>query len=554
MKFIGYQVSAEYIETDEPTYKHNAYIEALPPVLSSYESAMKMRRRPFYEKKERTFAPEFRLQAVQRIANFIEPLPVYLDLEQRFSRMIRNGYMNRNPISAEWNKQMRSAFPDLYLGTNFQNFKPIIRSSASGFSIIGTSGVGKTTAIESVLSLYPQVITHTQYNGHILDRKQIVWLKLDCPFDGSIKGLCLNFFQAIDIILGTEYYRKFGNSRRTADELLPKMAALASSLGIGVLVIDEIQRLNEAHSGGAMKMLNFFVQLINTIGVPVVMVGTFKALHLMMREFSQARRSAGQGDLIWGNFAQDEVWDYFIENLWEFQWTGEETPLTPVLSHLLYEESQGIPDIAVKLYMIAQWQAIGLSEKVTPSLIKEVAKESLKIAKPILDALKTRDTKILSTISDIHSPIQNLDDYFHRAKERVEIHGVLNTIKNQQKNIKDNFSEESLILEVAQWLVDAGIEAKLAQECAIKSIQRNGTEYGLSKVKKDAISFALNIESNSVTKKSSTRRKRISQKEEPYFPGDLRSVIGKAKQEGRSPYDVLKEIGIIQAAEEFLSM
>jgi hypothetical protein len=55
------------------------------------------------------------------------------------------------------------------------------------------------------------------------------------------------------------------------------MANVAAVLGLGVLVIDEIQRLNEASSGGAAKMLNFFGQMVNQFSVPVVLVGTFKA-------------------------------------------------------------------------------------------------------------------------------------------------------------------------------------------------------------------------------------------------------------------------------------
>ena len=102
----------------------------------------------------------------------------------------------------------------------------------------------KTTSIEAILSLYPQVILHNRYCENDFSFTQIVWLKLDCPFDGSIKGLYLNFFQAVDDLLGTRYYDNYAGGRKTVDELLPRMALVASLHSIGVLVIDEIQHLS----------------------------------------------------------------------------------------------------------------------------------------------------------------------------------------------------------------------------------------------------------------------------------------------------------------------
>ena len=37
-------------------------------------------------------------------------------------------------------------------------------------------------------------------------------------------------------------------------------------------MIDEIQHLSMAKSGGSEKMLNFFVNLVNNVGVPVILV------------------------------------------------------------------------------------------------------------------------------------------------------------------------------------------------------------------------------------------------------------------------------------------
>ena len=210
---------------------------------------------------------------------------------------------------------------------------------------------------------------------------QVVWLKLDCPFDGSIKGLCLNFFQAIDDLLGSRYYERYASGRHTVDELLPRMARVAALHGLGVLVIDEIQHLSEAKSGGSRKMLNFFVQLVNTIGLPVVLVGTYKAQALLSGEFRQTRRGTGQGDFIWDRMEDDEVWQLFVESLWQYQYTRRPVPLTKALQDTLHDASQGITDFAVKLYMLAQARAIVRDDETfSPALIRSVAKDSLRLA------------------------------------------------------------------------------------------------------------------------------------------------------------------------------
>lgn len=560
--FTGNRVKAVYREVQEDIYKHNPYIEALPPILTKEDIINRLRRRPSFSEAERSRPAEQRLHAVQKIANLVEPMCIHLELENRFSRMIRNGYMARNPITAEWVKQIRTGFPDIVWSTGDNEYIPVIRSTANGFAIIGTSGVGKSTSIESVLSLYPQVIFHTEYNGNSFDRAQLVWLKLDCPFDGSLKGLCLNFFQAIDQILNTQYYRKFGN-RKSVDELLPTMANIASLLGLGVIVIDEIQRLSEAKSGGAAKMLNFFVQLTNTIGVPVVLIGTFKALKILTSEFAMARRGAGQGDIIWSNLAMDEEWDYFVEKLWRYQWTKEPVPLGPALSQALYDKSQGIIDIAVKLYMLAQWHVIGEErEFLDPNLIRDVATESLKLAQPILQALKTKDISRLSLISDVYPPIHNLDDYYNRSMRRVITEGTLNTLRNQKQSEKKASEDisQTILFTVAKWLVEAGIEPKLARECAIKAIDRHAGGKELSLAMQEAFFMAKDIlgkkvddnsSKNSVEKKD-TSKKSPQTRKQVSLSGDLREIVAKGKKKAIPVYHSLVDAGVIKSVNEFL--
>ena len=95
---------------------------------------------------------------------------------------------------------------------------------------MGFPGIGKTSAIERILSLYPQVILHK----HPLNTLQIVWLKLNCPHDGSLKTLCMNFFLKIDSLIGTNYYEKYGKKTNSVSSMVIRMSQVARIHSIGV--------------------------------------------------------------------------------------------------------------------------------------------------------------------------------------------------------------------------------------------------------------------------------------------------------------------------------
>lgn len=268
---------------------------------------------------------------------------------------------------------------------------------------------------------YPQVIYHSFYRDQNFTWTQVPWLKLECPFDGSTRGLCFEFFQVLDMVLGTNHYQNYARrGRATVDEMFPSMARVGWDHSIGVLVIDEIQRLSEANSGGARKMLNFFVELVNRIGVPVILVGTYKARPLFTQEFSQARRGSGQGDLVWDRMQEDEEWRLFVEFLWRYQYVHKRSLLTPEICHALYDVSQGITDFAVKAYLLAQIRAItdeNQTEEVTENMIRSVAADSFQLSNRVLKALREGDTLTLSQYEDVY-PI-DLEPYIQGALDRM---------------------------------------------------------------------------------------------------------------------------------------
>lgn len=400
----GRTVRAAYRETGIPDYDDNPLIEALPPVLTDDQATLRLAHYPQYDETQRRAPDHLRYHLIQNGLRCFIPLDIHLDLQRRFSCLLRVGYAGRNPLATDFWQRLAARIEtfDQY-GEHWQT--PDGSSTAAGFNIVGISGVGKSHSVERILNLYPQVIHHGRYHDRSFINAQVVWVKLDCPFDGSTKGLCVNFFQALDDMLGTNYQRHYGQSRRTTDEMLPHMALVAANHFLGVLVIDEIQRLSSARSGGADRMLNFFVQLVNTIGVPVVLIGNYKALPVLSGDFSQLRRGTGQGDLIWDRMARDEQWKFLAESLWRLQYTQQVCRLEddPSLAEILYEETQGITDLAVKAYMFAQERAITSGrERVTAAVIRSAARDKLGIPRAVLNALKTNDRRVLEQYEDVY--------------------------------------------------------------------------------------------------------------------------------------------------------
>ncbi|OXM87016.1 ATP-binding protein [Paenibacillus rigui] len=563
---IGRQVNAEYLPQEITGYKNNPFIEALPPIFEEEFVGSKIARFPDHNDEQRKLGKQTRLHLIQQIADYVEPLPSHLLVEQRLSRLMRHGYKARNPLTRESVKQFHIGFENILESgvddgdTNLAG----IRSTASGFAILGVSGQGKTTAIESSLLLYPQVIHHSTYQGQPFIRKQLVWLKLNCPHDGSLKGLCFNFLQAVDSVLETNYFRKFASKGSSVDMLLPVMAHIATLHGLGALVIDEIQNLSFMKSGGAERMLNYFTQLINTIGVSVILIGTFKAMKLLSGSFSQARRSTGQGDLIMDRLMEGEEWDFFIERLWKYQWTSTCTKLTDSLKKEIYKLSQGIVDIAVKLYMLAQWEVImhgkDNKERVTIWLLRNVASRHMQLVQPLLQVLKRNDPSAKVMVDDLYPQWDVLDQFLRNSKEKVNIQGEIRSQLLRDENIE---LDQNRYLELVKTAIDFGASAENAEKLAKRILLQNETEGDLVRLRKELLQeieltaatadIHNPISENQTEREQKKRpRNRTTRKKEPSIldVDDLRNTVSSHNAKSTEIYENLVELGTIPSEED----
>lgn len=398
----GIVVDAQYHETGIPEYDENPLISALGALVSNDEIIERIHNFPDYDESQREIPDHKRFHLIQMLFYINLVTSRFLHLWNTISILIRRGYIPRNPNDIKYWRQVDSQAPQMRQRFA-QKMAHFIRSSVLMTSIVGLSGAGKSTAIQTLLSQFPQVIRHREFKNERFSFTQLVYLYVETPPNGSLKQMCLEILRSIDDALGTNYYDLFGrNGKSSTDHLLSSIARVASLHTIGLIVIDEVQNLNAASSGGREAMMNFFVKLSNVLNLPTVLIGTPAIRESLGKEFRMGRRFAGQGDIIFDNFKNNREWRAFVSGFWRFQYTRKKSVLTDEIIKAFHHHSAGIIDIFVKLFVLSQVRAITSGvEEITPEIIKSVSHDYLKSLEPALDALRSNDVKKMNHFRDI---------------------------------------------------------------------------------------------------------------------------------------------------------
>lgn len=388
---------ADYTPTGMPQYDGNPLIECLPKILSDIDVVRRVGHLPVQpDNVERALDPKLRGHGINRLKDVVIPFEIHLRLEDFFSQLIRYGYTSRNPLLAGSLRHRLHSSSEIK-GRGFM-------STAESLTLIGLSGMGKTTALNSIAKLYPQVISHSKYKDKIFVETQVVWLKIECPHDGSLRGFCVAFFSALDAALGIEKYSRRGAAGNSISVMLQHLSQLCKTFFIGALIVDEMQHLCSARGGqDREKLLNFFVTLSNDAGVPLVYVGTNAMLPLFSGVLRNARRAAGMGPIAFDRFGEvDEFWVYLVTQLWAYDWTGSRAPLTGELLSKIYDLTQGNTDFLVKLLMLTQrhviWENI---DSITPAVLQEVYDNQMRLLHKPIEALRSGDPLQIADFEDM---------------------------------------------------------------------------------------------------------------------------------------------------------
>ena len=105
-----------------------------------------------------------------------------------------------------------------------ENHRAILQQEYSGilggsdsFSIIGESGIGKSSAVSNAVKLVTKTPVIEMENPY---SKILPCVLVQCPFDSSVKGLLLEIIRVVDEQLGSSYYPKATSARATTDMLI----------------------------------------------------------------------------------------------------------------------------------------------------------------------------------------------------------------------------------------------------------------------------------------------------------------------------------------------
>ena len=254
-------------------------------------------------------------------------------------------------------RSMQKKGTQMAIKQRYENYKAIQQQSYSGilggsdsFTIIGTSGIGKSSAISRAISLITEnriIETEKPYT------KIIPCLIVQCPFDSSVKGLLLEILRKVDEELGTDHYIHAVKSRAsTTDMLIGAVSSIALN-NIGMLVVDEIQ--NVVNSKNGKSLIGALTQLINNSGISICMVGTPESTVFFESAMQLARRSVG---LQYTTMNYDEYFQSFCKIIFKYQFLKNQTEITAAITEWLYEHSAGVVSVVVSLIHDAQEIAI----------------------------------------------------------------------------------------------------------------------------------------------------------------------------------------------------
>ena len=350
-------------------------VKALPEMMAGRELLSAMKTLPDYDDSIRAESEAVRLMALSDLYQIYLPSQMSMEIYSKlYLALLRSLQKKGSKIAILQQYENHKAI-------RLQEYSGIIGGSDS-FTIIGMSGIGKSTTISKALDLITA--------SGIIEVKEpfvkvIPCIVVQCPFDSSVKGLLLEILRKVDECLGSKYYERAVRTRSTTDMIIGSVSQVALN-HIGLLIVDEIQ--NVANSKNGKSLIGALTQLINNSGISICMVGTPESAVFFEQAMQLARRSLG---LQYGRLEYDRYFCDFCCTLFSYQYVKRHAEITPAIIEWLYEHSSGIVSVVVSLIHDAQEIAIlDGREELSIETLNEAHQKRISLLHAYIEPVKMR--------------------------------------------------------------------------------------------------------------------------------------------------------------------
>jgi len=391
---------AVYVDTGVRRFSGNPFIEALPTIEQTKLEFLTLLSHypPRPNATTRKAGEVVRIMELSAVNDLVFPFPEYQKAGLALATMMRDTYVARNPLSVV-DRQRRHALATG--GADGFPFPANWKSSAKGHFMMAVSGMGKTTFALAYLLRYPQVIAHTAYRGSALQCHQVVYVVLRVPHDATLKSLCIQFFDEIDRLLGTNYARQ-ANAIRNVAPMVELMNRVATAVSLGFMVVDEVQNLRSARGENAEYVLNLFSEIIERLGISLLALATPAVQSVIEGSVRNARKLASYGETVLRPMAKtDPQWKDFCETYWDYTYVRRKGPLTKAILDAWHDASAGNTAFAALAFVLSQRNEIGGREVIDAAAFARTAATDMAFLQPAISALRSNAPRKLRAFDDL---------------------------------------------------------------------------------------------------------------------------------------------------------
>lgn len=481
-------VRARYVKSKIQFDNGNPFIEALPHPREGEDAIFNAYNRDIVEVSEEDKAamkPYEKLSSILLLRKLRLQLPFHQSLEYAFYNTLIMSYRDRHLMDMSIDLDDETAAPELSLQGDEAT------ATNSGFSLLGYSGCGKSSALEILLQNYPQVIIHNF--GKFRRFTQIVYIVVTCPQNSNFSELWKSFGRAVDRALGydTPRYEELIASARGLGAKANIVWKMIERFGIGIVIFDEIQLIDLVST--KENSIESLLYLANVTKVGMGVVGTEDAFEKLFKKQRTGRRFGNQ--ILGNEYCRDrQYFDWIVDMVFQTQFFDYYITPDKELKDALYDDTKGIIDMLIGIYIFMQFDYVLAPDDDKPKVNAKYVHDTVQRHYPGL-------SKLLSNLDDpaveaqrielLKNGNEEIETIVAKQKEeqRTRAIGIMNYMSSEQA--KEKQTRASVIIQgimgfTDEFSVDEVREA-VRRTLAVKANKNNSD----SEIRKKAYQFLL---------------------------------------------------------------